>query len=633
MIRFVTLSVSVARCLLLSVVASVFIQSCSVQTKDVDVLIVGGGASGVAAGVQAARLGVDAMIVEPTTWLGGMLTSAGVSAVDGNYRMPAGIFGEFRDSLAAHYGGLDALKTGWVSNVLFEPSVGNDIMHRITAAEPRLEVCFETSVTGLRQEADGTWSADCEGADGNKFKVRAKVLIDGTELGDIAKAVGVGYDIGMESRSVTGEDIAPDSAVNIIQDLTMVAILKDYGHEVPMDEPENYDPQEFACTCQNELCTDPDDIGQNYTPSYMMAYGKLPNDKYMINWPVDGNDIYLNIIEMTPEERIEALQEAKDKTLRYVYFLHDQLGMNTLALADDEFPTADRLPLMPYHRESRRIHGLTRFTLNHITHPYEQADPLYRTAVAVGDYPVDHHHKAYDGPDSLPKIGFYPIPSYGLPMGSLIPKDVDNMLVTEKSVSVSNIVNGSTRLQPVVVQIGQAAGAIAALAVLEGVKPSDINVRQVQNVLLNAGGYIMPFLDVEKSDPRFKAYQRIGAAGILQGEGRNVGWSNQTWLRADEPLLTGELSEFFDFYNLKGLGTNIGEFPDKTLTVDGAAALIKATGVKEVEPLAVLAKYGIDGLSADDIITRGQFALLVDELLNPFDCVDVDINGKFIDKK
>ena len=81
-----------------------------------DVLVVGGGASGISAGVQAARMGASTVVVEETPWIGGMLTAAGVSCIDGNYRMQSGIFGEFADSLAFRYGGWDALKTGWVSN-------------------------------------------------------------------------------------------------------------------------------------------------------------------------------------------------------------------------------------------------------------------------------------------------------------------------------------------------------------------------------------------------------------------------------------------------------------------------------------------------------------------------------------
>ncbi|TFH00472.1 MAG: FAD-dependent oxidoreductase, partial [Calditrichales bacterium] len=92
---------------------------------ETDVLITGGGTSGVAAAIQAARQNVNVVIVEETPWLGGMLTAAGVSAIDGNHRMPSGIWGEFRQKLYDHYGGAEAVATGWVSNTLFEPSFAN----------------------------------------------------------------------------------------------------------------------------------------------------------------------------------------------------------------------------------------------------------------------------------------------------------------------------------------------------------------------------------------------------------------------------------------------------------------------------------------------------------------------------
>ena len=79
-------------------------------------------------------------------------------------------------------------------------------------------------------------------------------MIDATELGDIAKECGVAYDLGMESKALTKEDVAPDSANNMIQDLTYVAILKDYGVDVTIPKPENYHPEEFACACENSYC-------------------------------------------------------------------------------------------------------------------------------------------------------------------------------------------------------------------------------------------------------------------------------------------------------------------------------------------------------------------------------------------
>ena len=69
-------------------------------TQKYDVVIVGGGAGGTTAAIEAARGGAKVLVVESTPWLGGMLTSAGVSAIDGNYRLRGGLFGEFTDSLA-----------------------------------------------------------------------------------------------------------------------------------------------------------------------------------------------------------------------------------------------------------------------------------------------------------------------------------------------------------------------------------------------------------------------------------------------------------------------------------------------------------------------------------------------------
>ena len=171
--------------------------SCSL--KQADVLIVGGGASGIAAGVQSARMGVQTVIIEETPWVGGMLTSAGVSCVDGNYNMRGGIFGEFADSLSARYGGWDALKTGWVSHINFEPHVGQEVLTNMASScGPLLDIIRNARVTGIAG-AEGAWKVTVEDSDGSRTVYKAKVLVDATELGDVAKACGAEYRIGMEA--------------------------------------------------------------------------------------------------------------------------------------------------------------------------------------------------------------------------------------------------------------------------------------------------------------------------------------------------------------------------------------------------------------------------------------------------
>lgn len=590
--------------------------------NNVDVLIVGGGASGTATAVTAARMGVSVMMVENTDWLGGMLTAAGVSAVDGNYNLPSGFFGEFCDSLALRYGGKDSLKTGWVSNVLFEPHVGSQVLQNITKALPNLQIKFKTTATNFVRQKNG-WKVTVA-ENGKEITVETKILIDATELGDVAKSVGVKYDIGMDARNESGESIAPEQANDIIQDLTYVAVLKDFGKDVDktISRPENYDPAPFYCACKTVQCTNPKEKQRVWSCDEMLDYGKLPNNKYMINWPIEGNDYYVNIIEMTPQQRDSALQRAKDFTLSFLYYIQTELGYKNLGLADDEYPTADLLPYIPYHRESRRIKGKVRFTVNHVDKPFYQSQPLYRTGIAVGDYPVDHHHARYPEWHKLPDLHFYPVPSYNLPLGTLIPKEVENLIVAEKSISVSNLINGSTRLQPVVLQIGQAAGTLAALAVLQNKKIENVKVRDVQQQILTDKGYIMPYLDLPKEHQHFKALQRIGATGILKGTGMNVGWSNQTWFFADSLLTTDDikvgLAEVYPDFKFDYGNT-------KYVTLKDAVQMVTELSKKQIKP------EDIQNKNSKEYITRGEMAVLLDIYLNPF-AVDVDIEGNYCHK-
>ena len=595
-----------------AIVVAAFLTACGGETYDV--VVIGGGVSGTTAGIRAARLGAQTLIVEQGPWLGGMLTSAGVSATDGNYRLRGGMWGELRDSLEAHYGGAQSLKTGWVSNLLFEPSVGARIFRAMADNEEALTVKFETRATSIERTDEG-WTLTLEGAEGRQT-VECKVLIDGTELGDVAAQLGVKYDIGMESRHVTGEDIAPEEANGIIQDLTMVMILKDYGRDMTIERPADYDSTLFACACENEICRTPKEANRLWSKHMMMTYGRLPNGKIMINWPIEGNDYYVNMIEMNDEERAEAVAKAKAHTRNFLYFIQHDLGLNTLYLADDEFPTDDLMPLMPYHRESRRTVGEVRFKLNHITDPYDFT--LYRTAIAVGDYPVDQHHTRYTGWEALPNLYFHSIPSYGLPMGVLLPKEVDGLIVAEKSISVSNIVNGSTRLQPVVLQIGEAAGIVAALAVKQGIEPREVAVREVQREVLAGGGYLLPFLDLPATDPHFGAIQRVGVTGIIEGVGMTVGWENQSWFRIGEAISMDELS--------RGLHSFDAEIPhiaeQRNVTLQD---LIDHGSVTAEQ----WAEWGLEEFDSQRDATRLECAVVIDKVLNPF-AKEVTINGEFI---
>ena len=432
----------------------------------------------------------------------------------------------------------------------------------------------------------------------------------------MAKACGIKYHIGFDPKSYTGEKMAFEDARNIVQDLTMVMTLKDYGPgaDMTIEKPEGYDINNYVNCCINPLNTYFEKDQRQWSPEMMLSYGQLQNGKIMINWPTEGNDFYANVIEMNREQRDSVIAQAKLRTLGFLYFIQTELGYKNLGLADDEYPTEDKLAFFPYHRESRRTEGEYLFTVDEVENRYDFKG--YRTGVAVGDYPVDHHHYACPEWKTYAHLWFAPVPSFTLPVGTLVPLGVEDFIVAEKSISVSNLVNGTTRLQPVVCEIGQAAGTIAALAVKNGCAVRDVKVRDIQKALLDAGAYLQPYLDLSKDDPDFKMLQRIGCTGILHAIGKNVDWANQSWMRIGDTLIWDDL--YLDEY----YGVAHSDSKDAVKTSEFVNLL---SALSRKMPEDVTAITGIEP-SEEQTLSRLDAARAIDTLLHPFDR-DVDFKG------
>ena len=234
----------------------------------------------------------------------------------------------------------------------------------------------------------------------------------------------------------------------------------------------------------------------------------------------------------------------------------------------------------------------------------------------------------------MPPLNLPPIPSYGLPVGVMIPADMEDMLVIEKSISVTNIVNGTTRLQPIVLELGQAAGVVAAQAVRNKCQPSEVSVRDVQRELLDAGAYQVPLLDAAPGTPEFGSYQRVALTGILKYFGRHEGWANQSWLDAGKMMSAKDLfdgvSAFYAEAGRELPGQHFGE--TEIADVDCLAGICSAvSGNAASEEKAriqdILGEmYGVS-FNGDTGLTRGQCAVAIDSLLDPFGAYDVDFHG------
>jgi hypothetical protein len=175
--------------------------------------------------------------------------------------------------------------------------------------------------------------------------------------------------------------------------------------------------------------------------------------------------------------------------------------------------------------------------------------------VAVGNYANDHHYPGEDwalAPKSTRWGGRWSGTPFCIPYGALVSSGLDNLLAADKCFSCSHMANGATRLQPLIFNIGQAAGAAAALCVLRGLNPGDLPVRDLQDQLISddrAPAGPVPLWDTPWHQPLWAERQRaalddpslVTAQGTLAGLPASLS-PDRGASEPNECLWSGELS-------------------------------------------------------------------------------------------
>lgn len=478
-----------------------------------DIAIIGGGMGGVAAALAACDAGMRVLLTEETDWLGGQMTSQGVSAFDEHRHIEQ--FGgtrsytQLRQLIRQHYqityGAPDIMKesvlganmplnpgNGWVSRLCFEPRVGLKVIHDMLAPHldsGRLTVLYEcvpvsTTMRGHEIEAVRVQYND------EIVQITAQIFLDATELGDLLSLTDTAYVTGAEAQHDTGEPhAAPEARPDEVQGFTYCFVVEYCpGEHHVIDKPAGY--EQF----RNHYTLSP--IGRDGQPvvykmfeqgenlpfwSYRRIYdGQLfgGHDMALINWI--SNDYHGgSIIDATPEEKTRYLDEAKRLSLGFLYWLQTECprdeggqGYPELKLRLDVLGTNDGLSKYPYIRESRRIVALTRIIEQHIAAEWQLnvfARPV-KIPVGLGWYSIDLHPCVGN-----PKASMYaPTKPFQIPLGALIPVETVNLIAAAKNIGTTHITNGAYRLHPTEWAIGEAAGTLAALCVQHHLSPRTV---------------------------------------------------------------------------------------------------------------------------------------------------------------
>ncbi|MBL4678119.1 MAG: FAD-dependent oxidoreductase [Mucilaginibacter sp.] len=603
---------------LLLIVLCLGITNAYAETIKTDVLVIGGSASGVSAAIQSARSKVKTLLIEQGPWLGGAMTAGGVSYLECNRNFPSGIYGEFRKRVVDVYKLRLGYDTTYNAALAFEPAMGATILKKLTDTVKNLTVKLNTPFTDVKKDGTGWEVIIIDNKE--KVTIKAKALIDATELGDVVSRINVLMTAGFDSKSDTKETLAPVNATNQIEDISYIATLRDYGrntdHTIP--KPENYDASKYACLKGVDI-------------KKLLNTAKLPNDKYMINWDNCAVQYSVTSEDLQPEHRAETFRKARLHTLGLIYYIQTERGFKNLGFAED-FKTADHLPYMPYIRENRRAAGLVRMVLDDIYTPYDRGSQLYRTTIAVSDaVPGQHYSEA-----GVPHINYPPFPAFTIPLGAVVVKDQENLFVTEKALSVTHLVNSAVTDPAVQMSLGQGVGASAAFCAFFETTTKNLQPRIIQGEILDFKGYLMPFADIKQTDPSWRAIQQVGATGMLKGVQKVKGNKADILFMPDSTVTTEEIRPFLDeIYSRSFIWFN-QEKPGQLFTVANIISFISNMNLRDPDDLRnALQKswksyYKFDTeFKTDRPITRREFAVLANRFFNPF-ARKVDISGKVL---
>jgi len=502
------------------------------RTQSADLVVYGATASGVMTAYTAARQGLNVVLLEPGSHVGGMVTG-GLSATDVAYfPIIGGYAREFYKEAAEHYGVHSLAKhKDWLS----EPHVGEAIFNR-WLKEAGVKVRFQERLKehgGVLKK--GTRIVSITTEDGMVW--RAKVFADCTYEGDLMAQAGVKYVVGREGIDVYHEDLAgvrantpkhqflwkisaygangkllpevdpgpmgaPGSGDKKVQSYNFRLILTDDPeNRLPWEKPAGYDAARFQLLL-NYLLQWKQHMGREPRLTDVTNPVFIPDHKADFNNQGAFSTDYLGKSWTYPDasyaERKKIWEDHLLYTQSFFYFLASDPrvpqsvrdDLERWGRAKDEFVDNGNWPDQLYVREGRRMVG--QYVMRQADLQTERTKP---DSIAMGSYNSDSHNvQRVVMPDGSPRNEGdvqVPVKPYEIAFGTMVPKaDQTENLLVPVCLSASHVAYSSVRMEPQYMMIGQAAGDTAWLAVRKKVPVGRIDIHSLQQTLHRQGAIL-----------------------------------------------------------------------------------------------------------------------------------------------
>jgi len=527
----------------MAVVALCVTGASGAEEKTYDVVIYGGTSGGMAAAVQAKRMGKTVVLIEPTRRLGG-LTTGGLGQTDiGNKAAIGGIAREFYQRVRKYYeeptawkwqtrqqyrdGGQTRSSTDETTMWTFEPSAALKIVDGMVR-EAGVEVVYGQRLERAKGVTkQGAKIAAIAMESGQVF--RGRMFLDATYEGDLLAAAGVSYKVGREANRTYGETlngvqpgqarfhqflpgvdpyvVKGDAKSGLlpfidakgpgqegegdrrVQAYCFRMCLTDHAdNRIPFKKPAEYNEQWYELLLRN---FEAGERGMPWINSSMPNRKTDTNNRTGFSTDFIGQNYEYPEASYAEREAIRARHRLYQQGLMWTLANHARVPekiRNEVArwgMCKDEFVEGEGWQDQLYVREARRMISDYVMTQHNCQGRQVAEDP-----VGLGAYGMDSHHvqRYIDAQGNTRNEGDVEVGGfspYPISYRSIVPKagECDNLLVPV-CLSASHIAFGSIRMEPVFMVLGQSAATAACQAIDEGVAVQAIGYAKLRERLL-----------------------------------------------------------------------------------------------------------------------------------------------------
>jgi len=405
-----------------------------------DLVVIGAGMSGLCAAIAAARLGLKVALVQDRYILGGNNSSEVRVGLGGQINMPP-------------YPSL-----GYILNEIGPDRIGNarGAHHYqdwkkwdVIAAEPNISLFAGYTVVNAEMK-DGKIVAvtAVEATNQNLIRISGNLFSDCTGDANLAVMAGAATMMGREARSEFGETLAPEKA----DDFTMGVSI------------------EWYCEDWNTPCSFPDSVDWGL---------KLDEDTVE---PVHRANWYWEV--GMRDDQIADAEKIRDYGM-YVAYSTFSYCKNRLAKKEDwECTHLTWVSHVSGKRESRRIVGDLILREQDLTRPIPYEDGTCTTTWRIDQhYPMEKNSADYPGEEWMSYGKLMPIDPYAIPYRCLYSRDVPNLFMAGRDISVTHVALGSVRVMRTCAMMGEVVGMAAAVCCRRGSMPRDVYTTWFQDLV------------------------------------------------------------------------------------------------------------------------------------------------------